>query len=204
MFCCKQNPFINLKFYSLDMDEEKKESTKIIEEAPKIDMDLYSRQIGVFGMETMGKLIKMKVFICGLRGVGLETAKNLILAGPQQVTLSDDCIITMNDLGSNFFATKEDIGKTKRSDCVYRQLKDLNHYVNVQVHYGPVNESAISEHDVIVVTDNYNGDQIKQLNEYCHLHKKGFIYGSALGLYSNCFVDFGDDHTIVDRDGEEC
>jgi ubiquitin-activating enzyme E1 len=33
-------------------------------------------------METMGKLVKMKVFIIGLRGAGLETAKNLILAGP--------------------------------------------------------------------------------------------------------------------------
>jgi len=100
------------------MDEEKKESTKIIEEAPKIDMDLYSRQIGVFGMETMGKLIKMKVFICGLRGVGLETAKNLILAGPNQVTISDDQIIKITDLSTNFFAKESDVGKVTRADCV--------------------------------------------------------------------------------------
>lgn len=49
---------------------------------PKIDMDLYSRQIGTFGVETMGKLIKMKVCIMGIRGLGVEIAKNLILAGP--------------------------------------------------------------------------------------------------------------------------
>jgi ubiquitin-activating enzyme E1 len=30
----------------------------------------------------MGKLIKMKVAIVGLRGLGVEIAKNLILAGP--------------------------------------------------------------------------------------------------------------------------
>ena len=47
-----------------------------------IDTNLYSRQIGTFGMEMMGKLIKLKVLIHGLRGVGVETAKNLILAGP--------------------------------------------------------------------------------------------------------------------------
>jgi len=29
----------------------------------KIDEDLYSRQIGTYGAEAMGKLIKMKVFI---------------------------------------------------------------------------------------------------------------------------------------------
>lgn len=36
---------------------------------PKIDHNLYSRQIGAFGVEAMGKLIKLKVFIQGMRGV---------------------------------------------------------------------------------------------------------------------------------------
>ena len=35
----------------------------------KIDTDLYSRQIGTFGMEMMGKLEKMDVLVIGLRGV---------------------------------------------------------------------------------------------------------------------------------------
>jgi ubiquitin-activating enzyme E1 len=30
----------------------------------------------------MGKLIKMKVLIQGMRGLGVEVAKNLVLAGP--------------------------------------------------------------------------------------------------------------------------
>jgi len=34
-----------------------------------VDLDLYSRQIGAFGLETMGKLIKMRCFLLGLRGV---------------------------------------------------------------------------------------------------------------------------------------
>ena len=47
--------------------------------------------------------------------VGLETAKNLILAGPNTVTLADDNLVTMGDLGCNFYAKKSDVGKTKRS-----------------------------------------------------------------------------------------
>ena len=58
-------------------------------EEVKIDTNLYSRQIGTFGLETMGKLIKMKVLIVGMRGLGVETAKNLILAGPASVTFYD-------------------------------------------------------------------------------------------------------------------
>ena len=38
-------------------------------EENKIDKNLYSRQIGTFGLETMGKLIQMKVLIYGQRGV---------------------------------------------------------------------------------------------------------------------------------------
>jgi ubiquitin-activating enzyme E1 len=55
----------------------------------EIDTDLYSRQIGTFGLETMGKLVKMKVLIVGCRGLGVETAKNLILAGPARCDVFD-------------------------------------------------------------------------------------------------------------------
>mmetsp|Transcript_12341 Transcript_12341/g.30786 ORF Transcript_12341/g.30786 Transcript_12341/m.30786 type:complete len:117 (-) Transcript_12341:3003-3353(-) len=77
----------------------------------RIDMDLYSRQIGTFGMETMGKLIQMKVLISGLRGLGAEVAKNLILAGPAAVALHDDGLVEMSDLGSNFYLAEADVGK---------------------------------------------------------------------------------------------
>jgi len=35
----------------------------------QIDQNLYSRQIGAYGVETMGKLVQLRVFIYGLRGV---------------------------------------------------------------------------------------------------------------------------------------
>jgi ubiquitin-activating enzyme E1 len=37
-----------------------------------IDTNLYSRQIGAFGLETMGKLIQLRVLLIGLRGAGIE------------------------------------------------------------------------------------------------------------------------------------
>ena len=38
-------------------------------ETHTIDHNLYSRQIGAYGVEAMGKLITLKVYIHGLRGV---------------------------------------------------------------------------------------------------------------------------------------
>lgn len=40
-------------------------------------------------MQTMAKLVTMHVVIVGLKGLGVEVAKNVILAGPFAVTLVD-------------------------------------------------------------------------------------------------------------------
>jgi len=40
-----------------------------METTPQIDQNLYSRQIGAYGVEAMGKLITLRVYIHGLRGV---------------------------------------------------------------------------------------------------------------------------------------
>ena len=42
------------------------------------------------GAETTAKLTKMKVLIYGLRGIGVETCKNLALQGVGAITVSGD------------------------------------------------------------------------------------------------------------------
>jgi ubiquitin-activating enzyme E1 len=85
----------------------------------QIDTNLYSRQIGTFGIETMGKLIKLKVLIVGMRGLGVETAKNLILAGPASVALYDPNIVSINDLGANFYLKESHVGQVSRAKASY-------------------------------------------------------------------------------------
>jgi len=38
-------------------------------ETAKYDENLYSRMLGAYGAETVGKLVQLKVFLSGLRGV---------------------------------------------------------------------------------------------------------------------------------------
>ena len=40
------------------------------------------------------------------------------------------------------------------------------------------------------------------LNDLCHKNGIGFIMAGALGLYTYCFVDFGEKHIITDKNGE--
>ena len=91
-------------------------------EEVKIDTNLYSRQIGTFGLETMGKLIKMRVLIVGMRGLGVEIAKNLCLAGPKSVTLYDPTQVSIADRGSNFYITEQHVGNSTRAEASVTQI----------------------------------------------------------------------------------
>ena len=53
----------------------------------------------------------------------------------------------------------------------------------------------------MVVLDNYDKDYLIKLNKAMRRKKGGFVYGGCLGLYGFVFVDFGENHLILDRTG---
>jgi len=169
-----------------------------------IDQNLYSRQIGTFGMEAMGKLVKLEILIYGLRGLGVETAKNIILAGPYRVSIHDSTIVSLNDLGSNFYLNESHIGKTRRDEASISQLKELNPYVHVEVIESSNLLEQIKNFHIVVITEFLERNLVEEINLICHANKIGFIYTAALGLSGFTFVDFGDEHIIRDENGEEC
>jgi ubiquitin-activating enzyme E1 len=174
-------------------------------EKPTIDHNLYSRQIGAFGVETMGRLVQLKVLLIGLRGPGIEAAKNLILAGPKQVVLYDDEKVQIRDLGVNFYCKEEHVGKVSRSEASLPSLKELNQYVDVSTHSGEIKDSDIHHFDVVVVTDNFDRDFLIRINKACRNSGKhiGFMAAGLIGLYGYTFVDFGDNFVVFDPNGEE-
>eukprot|EP00929_Paragymnodinium_shiwhaense_P113862 TRINITY_DN82152_c0_g1_i1.p1 TRINITY_DN82152_c0_g1~~TRINITY_DN82152_c0_g1_i1.p1 ORF type:complete len:1033 (-),score=202.21 TRINITY_DN82152_c0_g1_i1:151-3249(-) len=169
-----------------------------------IDMDLYSRQIGTFGLETMGKLIQMKVVISGLRGLGVETAKNLILAGPGAVILHDDALVEMRDLGANFFLAEADVGKKTRAEASLAKLKELNPYVAVSIHTGAITAESL-EGVAVVVMSEASHSELSRINDICRAKtpQAGFIAADCFGLVGSVFVDFGDSFSCHDKDGEQ-
>jgi ubiquitin-activating enzyme E1 len=179
-----------------------------MENKDKIDTDLYSRQIGTFGMETMGKLIKMNVVIMGMRGEGVEIAKNLILAGPKSVTLYDPETTAIRDLGANFYLEEKHVGKTSRADASFAKLQELNPYVKVEVLKTEADlHAAIASGNVHVICQTemiINGvvHDPKEVNDECRKSKVGYISTQTFGPWGYAFVDYGKDHTVTDHDGE--
>ena len=179
-----------------------------------IDTQLYSRQLCVIDINTMNKLSKMSILILGMRGLGVEIAKNLILSGPKEVVIYDPNLVEINDLNSNFYL-KENIipKKIKRDKAVINKLKELNPYVICSCLENPEFKNKeeelsfllglIENFSFIVITEFLTKKIIDQISEKCRESKIGFIYGCQLGIASFIFEDFGEKHLILNPFGKE-
>jgi molybdopterin/thiamine biosynthesis adenylyltransferase len=49
------------------------------------------------------------------------------------VTLFDDRLVTINDLGSNFYAKESHVGKVTRAEASLSELKDLNPNATIEI-----------------------------------------------------------------------
>lgn len=171
-----------------------------------VDTDLYSRQIGTFGMETMKRMQKLRVLIIGMKGSGVEIAKNLALMGVEAICICDDDVVQRRDLGVNFFIRSHDVGVNAVSEACLERLNDLNRNVEMRVHKGAVTEQLLTQFDVVVCCDQ-NYDTAVAINRICRKNNAqkriGFILADTFGMVGAIFVDFGPDFICVDPSGRE-
>jgi ubiquitin-activating enzyme E1 len=166
-------------------------------------MDLYSRQIGAYGVETMKNLTKLRVLVIGARGVGIETAKNMILAGPAVVTIYDNHRVEIIDLGTNFFFTEEKVGQVRSLACV-DDLAQLNPFVEVSAYEGEISEDFLSTFGTVIVTDNTPREHLFKWSAFCHSRPTPiqFLVAVTNGVTGYMFADYGPVHTVTDSNGE--
>jgi len=179
-----------------------------------IDIQLYSRQLGIIDIEIMKKLTSMNFLIIGLRGLGIEILKNLLLEGPNRVDIYDPNLIRINDLNSNYLVTEEDINKI-RDETIIERIKDLNPNVeskvikpNIEIDASYEKElefiiSNISNYNMVIITEFVKKNTIIKINDECRKLKKGLIYTCALGLGGFLFNDFGKEHIISSPYGKD-
>jgi len=170
----------------------------------KIDVNLFSRQILTYGMDTMSKINNIKVIIVGLRGLGIEVSKNIILTGVNKVSIFDDNICKISDLSSNFYISEEDINKKRRDEACIESLRELNRKINIDI-FDSLNKmkNNIKNYNIMVITEILDFQIISEFNFLCRENKIKFIYASTLGLSGFVFNDFGDEHIIINKTGDE-
>lgn len=79
-------------------------------------MIIYDRQIRVWGFEAQKKISEALIYMINVDALNFEIGKNLILSGSSLI-LQDSALITQEDVDSNLFITKADIGVSRSSVC---------------------------------------------------------------------------------------
>ncbi|GES96720.1 ubiquitin-activating enzyme E1 [Rhizophagus clarus] len=165
-----------------------------------IDEGLYSRQLYVLGHDAMRKMGNSNVLIVGLKGLGVEIAKNVVLAGVKSVTLYDPEPVKISDLSTQFFLREDDVGKPRAATSAPR-LAELNQYVPISVLEGELTNDKIRNFQVVVLTETPLKKQL-EINDFTHTNGIHFISTDVRGLFGIHFNDFGDNFQIIDATGE--
>eukprot|EP01039_Chlorochromonas_danica_P005873 gene5873-6468_t len=167
----------------------------------EIDESLYSRQLYVMGHEAQKRMASSSVLLVGLNGLGVEVAKNIILAGVKSVTLLDDEKAIWEDLSAQFYLDESSLGHA-RGEISLPKLAELNPYVHVTCVRGNILDILQGGQYTVVVLINQNFTIQSQVGDYCHSHDIAFIAGASHGVCGQIFCDFGNDFIIHDPDGE--
>ncbi|XP_076027230.1 ubiquitin-like modifier-activating enzyme 6 [Genypterus blacodes] len=175
----------------------------------EIDDSLYSRQRYVLGDSAMQQMAQSSVFLSGMGGLGVEIAKNIVLAGVKAVTLHDTKLCETWDLGSNFFIRQEDVmSQKKRVEAVCPRVAELNPYVHVDMSSSTLDSnvdlSFLRKYQCVILTEASLSLQ-KRVNEFCHSQQPPirFIGCDAYGICVRVFCDFGEEFEVSDPTGEE-
>ncbi|SPQ99934.1 Ubiquitin-like 1-activating enzyme E1A [Plasmodiophora brassicae] len=173
--------------------------------SPAMDEQLYSRQLYLLGHEAMQAMQTSTVMVVGVGGVGMEIAKNVILAGVKAVILLDDTLVSDADLSAGYYFKESDVGRVRRAQAAYQHLASLNRYVHVEVRQGPFDASMTKSMGLSVLVwavPSPNEKQTVEVNAMCISAGVKFIQADVFGVCGMVFVDNGDRFVVRDRDGE--
>eukprot|EP00697_Spironema_sp_BW2_P004628 gnl/Spiro4/16275_TR8742_c0_g1_i1.p1 gnl/Spiro4/16275_TR8742_c0_g1~~gnl/Spiro4/16275_TR8742_c0_g1_i1.p1 ORF type:complete len:1051 (-),score=343.81 gnl/Spiro4/16275_TR8742_c0_g1_i1:64-3216(-) len=172
------------------------------EEDRRLIEDAQSRAAASWGAEAMLRLKNARFLISGLDGVGAEVCKNLILTKISSLTLHDTKPTSWMDLSTQFCLTPVTVGQN-RAEASFRGIQELNPDVAVHLVTADLAEHlATNSYDVVVLSD-YDYHEIAPIASVVRQRNGKLIVATARGLVGGLFADFGDAHTIHDRDGLE-
>ncbi|TRY66816.1 hypothetical protein DNTS_004768 [Danionella cerebrum] len=166
----------------------------------EIDEGLYSRQLYVIGHDAMRQMGQADVLVAGMRGLGVEIAKNVILAGVRSVTVQDEGLVEWRDLSSQFYLKEANLGQN-RALCSEKPLSGLNAYVRVASWTNKLDENFLCKFQVVVLTNSPLEEQLR-VGSFCHSNDIKFIVADTRGLCGQLFCDFGESFEVRDANGE--
>ncbi|EGG04630.1 uncharacterized protein MELLADRAFT_88698 [Melampsora larici-populina 98AG31] len=132
-------------------------------------------------------------------GITTEACKNIVLAGIGSITIADEGLVQIEDLGAGFFFRDEDVGK-QRVHAGRDRINSLNPRVQVigiseQVSTKITDIEFLKTFNVVCLNDS-NSFVISEVNTACRKAGVPLFVSGCLGLDGYLFVDLID-HTYL-------
>lgn len=154
------------------------------------EIALYDRQIRLWGMQAQERIRNANILLIGLKALGTEIAKNLVLAGVGTLTILDHEAVSDDDVGSQFFISQEQVGQN-RAESAQPELQKLNPRVNLftdpDVVFTKLPE-YFSSFDITIAT-NVPFLALQQINMMCRDFSRRFYAADTHGMFGYIFSD---------------
>ena len=158
----------------------------------KKDIERYSRQIVLKDISFLGqkKIIKSKVLIVGMGGLGCPVADSLTRCGVGTLGIIDHDIINISNLHRQSLYDSNDIGKFK-VDIASKKIKKINPKIKVFKYREKIKKNNVKEilkkFDIVIDgSDNFATKFL--LNEYSIKLKKILIVGAISKFDGHVFT----------------
>ncbi|KAL6053853.1 E1 ubiquitin-activating protein aos1 [Balamuthia mandrillaris] len=164
---------------------------------------LYDRQIRLWGAQAQQRMRASRVLLCNLRGLLVEVAKNIVLAGVGSVTLLDAATVSEADLSAQFFLGEADIGKNRGEACL-EKIKALNPKVEVRceaVDLDSMTEEVLCSYNVICLS-NCSLSSMLRVDKICRKHKIPLFITDSFGYQAFIFSDL-DRYVYIEEETDE-
>lgn len=160
------------------------------------EIKLYDRQIRLWGLSSQQKLLQSKVLIINLNPIGMEITKNLILSGMGNLTIWDNFKVNLNNVGTHFNITENDIGKY-RIDASKKYFDDLKNSSFINVNYDSLNWDQMVDNEIrekmsgfdLIIGNQLTSNQSIKLNQITRSLNIPTYITMNNGLFSCIFVD---------------
>ncbi|RMZ89522.1 hypothetical protein DV736_g3262, partial [Chaetothyriales sp. CBS 134916] len=165
------------------------------------EIALYDRQIRLWGVKAQEKIRSANILLIGIKGLGNEIAKNLVLAGVGVLTILDHDPVSADDLGAQFLVTPDKIGQS-RAQVAATELQKLNPRVQIfsdtDIVFTKMPE-YFSSFDITIATG-LPFQALADINMTCRTFNRKFYAADTHGMYGFIFADLGIHEFVIEKE----
>lgn len=165
------------------------------------EIALYDRQIRLWGVKAQELIRNANILLIGIKALGNEIAKNLVLAGTGSLTILDHENVVEEDLGSQFLITDEDVGKN-RAEAAAVELRKMNPRVNVVTDSDNIAHKMpfyFSMFNVVIATVQ-PFEMAQMINMACRESAVKFYAADIHGVYGYVFSDLLMHQYVIEKE----